>query len=164
MYMPDDIQRKMTKFSDRGKWKMRQRRNFFFYLGYPTFRQFVGDFRNGDFIIEHLQYLMHALRGVAGYSNLPIAHDVIERSEKLIKRFFDGMLEHYGPHFATWKAHQFLHILSDAKYYGCEMDRNSAHVYESFHQNYKCLIHPGPRVHIQLRYVRSFHRTYFPGN
>lgn len=152
-YMPDDIQRKMTKFSERGRWKMRQRRNFFFYLIYAVFKQFVPDFQNGEFILQQLRFLMHALRLVGGFSNQPIESHVVQASQKLIERFFKGMVSQYGDGFATWKAHQFLHLLRDSVQYGCRMDRNSAHIYESFHQNYKGLIHPGPKVHVQLRYV-----------
>lgn len=149
--MPNDIQRKMTKFSERGKWKMRQRRHFFFYMAYAVFKQFFADYEDGGFIRQQLQRLVHALRGVGGFSSRPVPRQVVRRSQLLISKFFRSMVGKYKETFATWKAHVFLHLLEDVTFYACHLDRNSAHIYETFHQNYKRLIHPGPKVHIQLK-------------
>lgn len=151
MFMPDDIQRKMTRFSERSKWKMRQRRNFFFYMSYALFKQFFADFEHGGFIKQQLQRLMHALRGVGGFSCRPVPRHVVRKSQMLLSKFFRSMVGKYGEKFATWKAHVFLHVLDDVTNFACHLDRNSAHIYETFHQNYKRLIHPGPKVYLQLK-------------
>lgn len=149
--MPAEIKRRLTPLGERAHWKMRQTRNTFFYVMYPVFAQFKDHFANGDFILRQLVNLLHPLRSIAGCSVLPIENHVLEQAQNMITAFVKGQIEKYGITCATWKMHMFLHLLEDPRNFGCHAERISAESFETFHQNYKGSVHPGPKVHLQLK-------------
>lgn len=152
-FMPAEIKRKMTPLSERIHWKMRQTRNFFLYLSYPIFAQFRERLINGEFIMRQLRLLLHTIRSVGGTSCLPIDPAILRKARQMARTFFSAMIAHYGVKYATWKAHSFLHSFDDPENYGCHAERISTEQYETFHQAYRGLVHPGPKVHLQLKYA-----------
>lgn len=149
--MPDDIQRKLTNLSDQSKWKLRQRRNFFFYPAFAILSQVAEDLHDGEYLLLQARNLIHALRLVGGFSNQPLSVHVLKQARWLLKEFVSRSIEKHGDGYATWKVHTLLHFLDDAEFFKCHAERNSADVYETFHQLWKKMVHPGPKAYVQLK-------------
>lgn len=97
--------------------------------------------------------LVKAIRLISGFSSLPVDEEKAEESTKLIRLFFREMVKEYDDLYATYTHHNFLHVVQDLLRFQCHLDRNSSYDFETYHQQYKRLFKPGPKQHIQIKYV-----------
>jgi hypothetical protein len=84
---------------------------------------------------------------------MPVPAENLDLAEKLFLTYFRKNVEKFGPTYATYTNHNSLHFIQDLRNFGCEGDRSSTYDFETHHQMYRTLIVPGPKPHIQIRYV-----------
>jgi hypothetical protein len=170
----------MDGLDESHKWKMRTARNFIVYMAYPILNQFRNDFTIGKFLLKYqflfiliscnlnrrltgffihrqARRLAKGIRLISGFSSLPVDEQKAEESRKLIRLFFKDMVKKYDDLYGTYTHHNFLHVVEDLIRFRCHLDRNSSYDFETYHQQYKRLFKPGPKAHIQIKYVAFIH-------
>lgn len=151
-FMVDDIDRDIPDFETfPRRWKSRTYRLYITYFAVPELEAHYKDMgAEGLFLFQQVKILCHAIRLVNGTSSQPLPPENISQAGLLFKLFFENMVEHYGPIWATQSKHNVLHLHEDLKLFACELDRNAVYKEESFHNKWAKLFQSGPKADVQI--------------
>lgn len=140
----NDFDRSVGKFEDCRKFKCHVKRQFLYYLLFPTFKGILPDDS-----LNHIMLLQYAMILMGSFSYKEVSTERINEARTVLKRYTVELSERGIP--VRFVSHQIIHIPDDVLKYKCGVETLSAFPFENFQRFFRKILRSGNLPAEQIR-------------
>lgn len=140
----NDFDRAVGKFENCRKFKCHVKRQFLYYLLYPTFEGILP-----DDALQHIMLLQYAMILLGSFSYKEVPLERINEARMVLKQYVVELAERGIP--VRFVSHQIIHIPDDVLKYKCGVETLSAFPFENFQSFFRKALRSGNLPAEQIR-------------